>query len=352
MLHRHLLLIRYNNQTQLIDNLTQITHNKTAEKGVGSTRPGLDLNPVITRIKAMNHTTTRPQWVARAATIALWGVGSAYLTINDKTGDPVVYYSAPVVWAVVISLPILATYARYDRQWIASALLWVAALAGCAYTLQMTIGRQAESRDVRVSQAGEVDNARHRITLDLDAAKGMLNQARARCGTGKVCHDSTRATIAIYEGAVAGHEARLAKLSTSAPDAGEKRIARLIQLMFGVDLAELVSIVTTIMFGLVLELATFSTAMFGWHPGRRSRPETLAQPLPPGKRSPLPANVVAFRPKHPVIDALERAGRPVNNSELASLMAVCQPESSKRRREVASQIREWRDGKHVMVALA
>ncbi len=298
----------------------------------------------------MHTHTTRPQWVARAATIALWGVGSAYLTLNDKTGDPVVYYSAPVVWAVVISLPILATYARYDRQWVASALLWVAALAGCAYTLQTTIGRQAESRDVRVSQAGEVDNARHRITLDLDAAKRMLEQSRAKCAAGRTCYDSTRATIAVYEGAVAGHEARIAKIRATAPDAGEKRIARLIQLMFGVDLAELVSIVTTIMFGLVLELATFSTAMFGWHPTR-----TVAAPVPPlpGKRANLPANVVVFRPAtHPVIDALERAGRPVNNNELANLMGVCAGEATKRRREVAGRIREHRAGKHMMVALA
>jgi hypothetical protein len=216
----------------------------------------------------------------------------------------------------------------------------------------MTIGRQAESRDVRVSQAGEVDNARHRITLDLDAAKRMLEQARSRCASGRTCYDSTRATIAVYEGAVAGHEARLAKLSTSAPDAGERRIARLIELMSGANVAELVELVTPIMFGLVLELATFAAAMYGWHPIR-----SVAAPVPPmpGKRAPVqfPANVVELRPsKHPVIDALERAGRPVTNNELASMMRVCPGESTKRRREVAGRIREHRAGKHVMVALA
>lgn len=298
----------------------------------------------------MHTSTTRPQWVARCATVALWAVGSAYLIYNDKTADPVVIYSAPVVWAVIISLPILATYARHDRQWIAAALLWLASLAGCAYTLQMTIGRQAESRDVRVLQAGEIDNARHRITLDLEAAKQMLEQARAKCASGRTCYDSTRATIAVYEGAVAGHEARLAKLSTSAPDAGERRIARLIELLSGANVAELVELITPIMFGLVLELATFAAAMFGWHP--RS---SFAAPVPPvpGKRAPLPANVVPIRPEtHPVIDALQRAGRPVNNNELASLMRVTAGEATKRRREVAGRIREQHVGKCVMVALA
>ena len=263
----------------------------------------------------MNHTTTRPQWVARAATIALWGVGSAYLTINDKTGDPVVYYSAPVVWAVVISLPILATYARYDRQWVASALLWVAALAGCAYTLQMTIGRQAESRDVRVSQAGEMDNARHRITLDLDAAKGMLNQARAKCASGRTCYDSTRATISVYEGAVAGHEARLAKLTVAAPDAGEKRIARLIQLLSGANVSELVELITPIMFGLVLELATFAAAMFGWHPSRKSLPVQFSRTVKLTSTQP-PKGRRTFRKDDAMADIVQFS-RPVMQETLA-----------------------------------
>lgn len=307
----------------------------------------------------MPLSTTRPQWVARACTIALWGVGSAYLYANDRTGDPVVYYSVPVVWAVVIALPILATYARRDRQWVAAGLLWVAALAGCAYTLQATIGRQAETRDVRVLSATEAENARNRIEIDLTAARQMLEAARVKCSQGRTCLDSTKATIAVYEGAVAGHEARLEKLrTTSAPNAGEKRIARLLAILSGANVSELVDLILPCLFGLVLELATFAAAMYGWHPGKPARqPLSPLSPLspvsPPGKRAPLPANVVELRPsKHPVIDALSRAGRPVNNGELARLMGVCQPESTKRRREVAGQIREWREGKHVMVALA
>lgn len=302
----------------------------------------------------MHKSTTRPQWVARACTIALWGVGSAYLYANDRTGDPVVYYSVPVVWAVVITLPILATYARRDRQWVAAGLLWIAALAGCAYTLQATIGRQAETRDVRVLSATEAENTRTRIEIDLNAARQMLEAARVRCGQGRTCHDSTKATIAVYEGAVAGHEARLEKLrTTSAPNAGEKRIARLLAILSGANVSELVDLILPCLFGLVLELATFAAALYGWHPGPRQAPATLSEPPLPGKRSPLPANVVELRPsKHPVIDALSRAGRPVNNGELARMMGVCQPESTKRRREVAGQIREWRDGKNVMVALA
>lgn len=289
----------------------------------------------------MSRHTTRPQWVARACAVALWAVGSAYLIAHDKTQDPVVIYTTPVVWAVVIALPILAAYARHDKQWFASALLLVAALAGCAYTLQATIGRQAETRDMRVTEAGEITSTRLRIERDLADARAMLETSRAKCSQGRTCYESTRATIAVYEGAVAGHEARLASLRNKAPEAGERRIARLLGLISGADVREIVELVTPCLFGLAIELATFAAAMFGWHPGR----PTFAAPLPAGKRLDLPAG------KHPVIAAIEKAGRPVTNRELATIMNVCDGEATKRRREVQSRLVERRVGKHVMVRL-
>jgi hypothetical protein len=157
----------------------------------------------------------------------------------------------------------------------------------------------------------------------------------------------------MYERQVTSHEARLVQLVTPAPAAGEHRVARLISLASGADtstVAEWVSIVAPVLFGLTLELGAFALAMFGWHPAKVAN--RLPEPLP-GKRAPLPANVVELHPaKHPVIEALERAGRPVTNNELASMMRVCAGEATKRRREVVGRIREHRAGKHVMVALA
>lgn len=306
----------------------------------------------------MNHTTTRPQWVARAGTVALWAVGSAYLVRHELAAaspDPVVLASTPVVWAVVIALPILATYAKHDRQWVAMALIWLAAMVGSAYTLHATLGRQASARDTAVATAEQVIIQRQALQRDLDATKAHLEAARQRCGTGRECRPATRELVAMYERQIVSHEARLAQLTTPAPVAGEQRVARLISLATGADqatVAEWVSILAPALFGLTLELGAFALAMFGWHPHRTLA--APAQPLP-GKRAPvqLPANVVELRPaKHPVIDALERAGRPVNNTELASIMSVCAGESSKRRREVAHLLREQRVGKHVMVALA
>lgn len=304
----------------------------------------------------MHTSTTRPQWVARSATVALWAVGSAYLVRHELAAaspDPVVLASTPVVWAVVIALPILATYAKHDRQWVAMALIWLAAMVGSAYTLHATLGRQASARDTAVATAEQIITQRQALQRDLEATKAHLEAARQRCGTGRECRPATRELVAMYERQVVSHEARLAQLTTPAPVAGEQRVARLISLAFGADqatVAEWVSILAPALFGLTLELGAFALAMFGWHPRR-----TLSAPVSPlpGKRQPLPANFVELRPsKHPVIDALERAGRPVNNNELASLMGVCAGEATKRRREVAHMLREQRAGKHLMVALA
>lgn len=306
----------------------------------------------------MSHTTTRPQWVARAGTVALWAVGSAYLVRHELAAaspDPVVLASTPVVWAVVIALPILATYAKHDRQWVAMALIWLAAMVGSAYTLHATLGRQASARDTAVATAEQVIIQRQALQRDLDATKAHLEAARQRCGTGRECRPATRELVAMYERQVTSHEARLAQLTTPAPVAGEQRVARLISLATGADqatVAEWVSILAPALFGLTLELGAFALAMFGWHPTRTFK-EYLKVAPPPGKRAPLPANVVELRPaKHPVIEALEKVGRPVNNGELARLMSVCDPEATKRRREVSHLIREQRVGKHVMVALA
>ena len=89
--------------------------------------------------------------------------------------------------------------------------------------------------------------------------------------------------------------------------------------------------------------------------GGKRRPERL--PTPVAQR--LPANVVLLsgkRPtslagKHPVVAALEAAGKPLSNTELAEAMGVCGGESTKRRREVADLIDETVAGKFVLVSL-
>lgn len=223
----------------------------------------------------MNAYTARPRWAARTIAILLWLVGSAYLVkseIDSAAPDIVVIISIPIVWAVVIALPILATHARQQRQWLTAILIAIAALVGSVYTLTGTLGRQAAARDNAVAKAEEIGKSRLRIEKDLTRAKAMLEEARAKCSVGKRCYDSTKATISVYEGAVAGHEHRLAKLAVAAPTAGERRIAALIAAISGrpmAEVSEIVGLIVPSLFGFTLELAAFASAMLGWHPVKR-----------------------------------------------------------------------------------
>lgn len=216
--------------------------------------------------------TTTPRRVARLATIALWLIGSAYIITHELARpqpDLVALWSAPVVWAVIIALPVLATYARRDREWIAWALIWLAAIAGSAYTLQATIGSRATSRDVAIASADDTARQRARLQADLATTKANLADAIARCGTGRTCADSTRELIGIYERQQASHEARLERLKPSAPAAGEHRVAWLIALATGRDPATVLATVGQLLpalLGIVLELAALACAKYGWSP--------------------------------------------------------------------------------------
>lgn len=267
--------------------------------------------------------TTRPQFVARLSTIALWAVGSAYLIKSELVApqpDWVLLCSTPVVWAVIISLPILATYARRDGQWVAMALIWCAAIAGSVYTLQATLGRQAETRDVRVEQAQQVAADRSRLMRDLSRNQAMLREAQAKCGSGRTCFDSTRATIRVYEQAVAGVEAKLAALQPITPAAGERRIAALISAVSGADRAtvsEAVGLALPALFGIVVELAAFSLAMYGWHPVRSSvQPARSVQfSPPPSPPAPKPRHV--YRKDEARADVVQFS-RPMEQADLAA----------------------------------
>lgn len=306
--------------------------------------------------------TTRPRLVARAVTLALWGVGSAYLLRHEWTAaspDWVVVAATPVVWAVILALPVLSTYARHDRQWVATALLWLAALVGSAYTLNATIGRQSASRDAAVMSAEAVAKQRDLLMVALDAEKLRRADALAKCGTGRMCHESTRSLIGMHQLEIERLERQIAGLTLATPQSGEQRVAALLSMLIGIEMtfaADLVALLAPCLLGLTLELAAFAAAMYGWHPPRiaenfRNSAEPVRQPLPALAKPETLANVAASPAPHPVIDALIRAGRPLNNGELAKLMGVCDGEATKRRREVANLIRTQRMGRHVLVSL-
>lgn len=305
----------------------------------------------------MPNRITWPRHVARATTIALWAVGSAYLLrheLQSTSPDWVVVFATPIVWGVILTLPVLSTYARRDRQWMATALLWLAALVGSVYTLNATISRQSASRDAAVIGAEATAKQRETLQLAIDVEKLRRQEALARCGTGRVCHDSTTRLIGMHQLEIERLERQLASLTVAAPQAGEQRIAALLSLVFRMDLTfagDLVGLLAPCLLGITLEIAALASAMYGWHPERQRFP-AKANVENAENATFSAANDAAPMATHPVIEALARAGRPVSNHELAQLMGVCDPESTKRRREVAGNLREWRDGRCVMISLA
>ena len=304
----------------------------------------------------MTHTITAPRRVARAATIALWAVGSAYLLRHEwqaASPDWVVICATPVVWGVILALPVLSTYARHDRMWLATALLWLAAIMGSVYTLNATIGRQAGARDAAVQSATVIEQQRAALTVALDAEKLRRQDALNRCGTGRACHESTRSLLGMHQLEIERLERQIAGLTVATPQAGEQRVAALLSLVFGLEAtfaADLVALLAPCLLGLTLELSAFAAAMYGWHPGTAPA-QPVRQHLPAPAKPETLANVTANAAPHPVIDALIRAGRPLTNGELAKAMGCCDGEATKRRREVANFVNTRRAGRHVMISL-
>lgn len=349
----------------------------------------------------MHATTPAPRRVARAIAAALWAVGSAYLIkteLSSPEPDWVVITATPIVWLTVIALPILSHHALKDRQWLAAALLALAALVGSAYTLTGTLARSSEARDARVAKAEAQSTERRRI-VDLRAeATDMLDDANRKLDKdcvngrrGKGHCDGIRATIAVYTAALAGHDAALSKLKIESPAAGERRVAAALSALpwadgSADDYAEAVGLWMPALLGLVLEIGALAAAMYGWHafPSRRDSfqssfagsadPAMFSGPQPPvsgpqgsgpkgGKRcrQPLPANVAdlaSARMRRQTTDDLQRqalldalAIGPANNTILAARMGVHASEATRRRQAFSDLIDEQIIGREVRIAL-
>lgn len=222
----------------------------------------------------MTTSTPAARWAARATAGALWIVGSAYLIKGElahPSPDWVLIASIPVIWLVVCALPILVTAALRERQIVAAGVMALGAVVGSAYTLTGTLGRQADARDARAVEAVETARQRAEIERELRAAKDMLQGAIDKCNTGRRCLESTKATIGVYKGAVAGHQARLAELKPVPPPGVEVRVAHAIAVFKGgaaADYMEAVGLFLPCLFGLLCEIGMLGAAMYGFHPRR------------------------------------------------------------------------------------
>lgn len=305
--------------------------------------------------------------VARAMTALLWLAGSAYLIkaeLGSPTPDWVVIAATPLLWATVIGLPVLAHHAFRARNWVAMILMLPAALAGTAYTLTGTIGRQAESHETKALTADAANEGRKLLDGELKRARDSL--ADAQSSAAKACRKSAYSdNCSAWSHREKAYQARVDQLVIQIGSAKprkptavvEKRIAAAIALLPNVDtpadkLEAAVALILPALLGIFLELAALACAFFGWHPEAQHAPAT-GQPAaaPQPRRIEHDPIVQLNEDEMAVISALRKAGRPVTNDELAGLMGVSKSEASKRVSACNGHIHRAREGREVRISL-
>ena len=302
---------------------------------------------------------------------------------------------------------LLCRYAKRARMWIACTAFALLFVATPGLVVYKSLGRQAaatatqsmsaeDSNKLIADKMGDLATTRQRLT-DADAQVDYEQKGRpdrsgkptVKPGCGKHCEDwkrraaEVRSRVQILEQEIRSIGPR----QVAAPEA--ENFAQLLGI-FGWSVAKtkaLAVLLVPVLWTMVLEagtIACFEYTFSGKHrpladsaqtsfagdnfaeakrllanadpesdPPRGGRKtKSLPRSLPANlKARTLPANVVPIRGKHPVISALEFAGKPLSNEELAEAMNVCGGESTKRRREVAHLIDQHRQGHCVLIGL-
>lgn len=359
----------------------------------------------------MTTRTTVRSWPA----MGLAGVflaGTSFVLFNDILFDGARPTTGHVLTALALIAATAAghqivTMIRARRIGVALGMV-VLTTAALAYVATMSGARNAEQTALKAerieaanAQREEFRDQRSAMIPERQRSQAMLEQAQRaiaeECKTGKGARcEGRKATAEVYANAVAGIDAKLAAIDArledlggpQTPNAGNKAAAEAIVFLpwfhdrKQADVEKALIVLLPWLAVLIAELGTivFLSSALG-HRQVPSLPDsrqtsfvggdiTRAQrslvgndpdsepPNPGGRRrrpARLPANVVLLRGKeavqHPVISALERAGKPLTNVALAEAMQVCGGESTKRRREVAHLLDERPVGKYVLVGL-
>jgi len=351
----------------------------------------------------MTTRTTIRSWPA----MGLAGVflaGTSFVLFNDIAfgGAPIttghVLTALALIAATAAGHQIVTTFrARRYFNGIGMVLLTAAALA---YVATMSGARNAEQAGTKAERIGGSNAERERIAKLREQAQAMLDAAlrdvarKCEGGDGKNCKGA-KATRDVYEAAVKGHNADIAKLpAQQTPNAGYKAAAEAIVLAGLTDRAQTdvekaLIVLLPWLAVLIAELGTivFLSSALG-HKEIEARKTTtsvpsfsdsaqtsfsataaddvralLTAPLPePENDGPIPplpptggkrrdrkattkverkttaTNVVPLFGAHPVIRALADAGRFMTNGELAIAMGCSDSEASKRCKEVIDQL--------------
>jgi len=320
----------------------------------------------------MFYRTTVRSWPAMALA-AVFLAGTSFVLFND-----IAFEGAKITTGHVLTgLALLAATAaghlivktfREHRYGNGCGMVMLTA-AALAYVATMSGARNAEQAAYKAERIDGSNAERDRINKLRERAQGMLDAAMrdvaAKCkgGVGPHCKGAT-ATRDVYQAAVKGHDADLLRLgSPQTANAGYKAAAEALSMMgfVGRSEPEIERALIVLLPWLAVLIAELGTIVF-LSSALGHRKELIAEKatkppiaLPEIQQSKeinqFPANVIPISGKHPVVRALESAGRHLSNRELASVMRVSEGEASKRCREIPEQLDVFRRGHFQMVGL-
>lgn len=295
-----------------------------------------------------------PQRVALVLAAMLWAVGSAYLVQTEiRRVDPdwVVVVATPLVWAVVIALPILAHHALREGRLVAAGLLTIAALVGSAYTLNGTIGRQAEKTETAVLEASASGEGRKLLEDELKRTRTSLEVAKRE--TAAACKKSWTDNCQGLERREKAYQARLDQLIAALGDApaakpiasGNRRVVSALVLLSGRPAEQVEPWVGTFsdaLLGLLLEIGALALGFYGSAPSRdraeRALPkggttnggklDEMRPLLPAPDVMPVMASATTAEPvvidedTAAVLKALKGRTEPMTNDEMRKAMRI------------------------------
>ncbi len=175
-------------------------------------------------------TYTRPRWGAIALFVA-FAAGTGYVLFEDVLRHGAPFTTAHVLTGLALTAAIAAGHhalAELRGRHVLTALgCAVLFLAASGYIVTTSGARNAEVAANKTKRAEATIAERERITQLREKAQAMLDRAlndvadKCRGGDGKNCKGA-KATRDVYEAAVLGHDARLARLApaSAAPNAG------------------------------------------------------------------------------------------------------------------------------------
>lgn len=192
------------------------------------------------------HNTESRILAIAAGTIFTAGALGVLLEDVVMRGAPIVLKHGLTVIIVAGTMMVghLCADAWRARRWLAWLGFCAVFFAGTGLTVYSSVGRQQETALLTAAQADEIAEARSGTKRALARAEAMLADAQAglarecKTGKGKRC-EGIAATIAVYEAAVKGHQADLAKMAPPKPVAVEADNLGEIAAVFGYDKAKI-----------------------------------------------------------------------------------------------------------------